>query len=95
MSDKIKKLSDAIRLGATFRPQCTERYFKGKGSCALGAAAEAVGISSPIGGKLYARFPELHCVELNGRALWSKITQLNDSGSTREQIADWLASIGY
>ncbi len=44
--DKITKLSQAIRLGSTFRPQCERHlYHHGKqASCALGAAAEAVGL---------------------------------------------------
>lgn len=43
MSDKIKTLSQAIRLGASFRPQCTHQYmdYHGK-SCAIGAALEVV-----------------------------------------------------
>ncbi len=44
MSDKVRKLSDAIRLGATFRPQCFDTFFKDGGSCAWGAAFESIGI---------------------------------------------------
>ena len=36
------KLSEAIRLGAMLRPQTKVGYFVNKGSCAIGAAAEAV-----------------------------------------------------
>lgn len=44
--DKVKTLPDAIRLGATFRPQCFNTLFNKKGnkitaSCALGAALAA------------------------------------------------------
>ncbi len=38
------KLSDAIRFGAMMRPQRTDgNWLRADGSCALGAAAEAVG----------------------------------------------------
>lgn len=41
--DKISKLSQAIKLGATFRPQCRNVMFDLEGrSCALGAAYEAL-----------------------------------------------------
>ena len=48
--DKITKLSQAIRLGATFRPQCYGHMFHDGSSCALGAAAEAVGAKPDDGG---------------------------------------------
>lgn len=38
------KLSEAIRLGAMLKPQCFGRYFYRDGSCALGAAADALGV---------------------------------------------------
>jgi hypothetical protein len=38
------KLSEAIRLGATMRPQTTDQWST-EGSCAISAAMEAVGIS--------------------------------------------------
>ena len=44
MSDKIKTLSQAIRLGATFRPQTYGNFCDVIGSCAFGAAFEAVGV---------------------------------------------------
>lgn len=44
MSDKIKTLSQAIRVGATFRPQCFHSFFDKGATCALGAAMEAVGL---------------------------------------------------
>lgn len=49
MADKITKLSQAIRLGATFRPQCHFDVFRRGGSCALGAAYEVVtGIGNEV-----------------------------------------------
>ena len=44
MGDKILKLSDALKLGATFRPQIKQRYFKDGGSCAMGAILETIGL---------------------------------------------------
>jgi hypothetical protein len=46
MADKIKKLSQAIRLGATFKPQyfgslCNDRH-NPQYTCALGAALDAI-----------------------------------------------------
>jgi len=49
MSDKIKKFSAAIRLGATFHPQafgslCSrDEHFQVSRTCALGAGMEALG----------------------------------------------------
>ena len=93
--DKIKKLSQAIRLGATFRPQCTGEFSDSVGTCALGAAMEAVGLEPKMCyyKELRRRFPVL------GNSYWSftlagKITRLNDNGQTREQIADWLEAQG-
>ncbi len=64
MADKIKKLSDAIKLGSTFRPQCKDTFFKDGASCAIGAAIEAVGIPPTFDRKLFAktineRWPEV------------------------------------
>lgn len=103
MADKIKKLSQAIRLGATFRPQCTNGAFEYKdgktvGSCALGAAYEAVfGIHYKLEphrditfAPLFERFPEVP------NHLVPEIARRNDwMGHTREQIADWLEAQGY
>lgn len=42
MADKIKKLSEAIRLGATFRPQCRYALFRDGMSCVQGQAYVAL-----------------------------------------------------
>lgn len=44
MGDKLRTLSDAILLGSTFRPQSFKDIYKHGRTCALGAAAEAIGI---------------------------------------------------
>jgi hypothetical protein len=101
MADKIKKLSDAIRLGATFRPQGFGFILSsdGKNTCALGAAADALGLLethlSYCGGLteegwniMKSRFPDAEC------KLFA-ITNMNDKqGMTRETIADWLEAQG-
>lgn len=44
------KLSDAILLGSTMRPQIHGRLSDGEGTCAMGAACDAVGILDAIMG---------------------------------------------
>jgi len=92
--DKISKLSQAIRLGATFRPQCRRSYFdKDGGSCAVGAAYEVVtGKSDPLDGTvgtvLNKRF------DLPDGVLSKVIFKNDHMGMTREQIADCLEEAG-
>lgn len=58
--DKITKLSDAIRLGATFREQCFGLFFEDQKSCAIGAALEALGLKENEYDALCERFPVMH-----------------------------------
>lgn len=106
MSDKIKTLSQAIRLGATFRPQSSGGFFTclgpsaedarkpAVGSCALGAAYEAItGHTYPadgtLGPLLMNRFHGIDEYKLH------EIIECNDTARmTREEIADWLESQG-
>lgn len=98
MGDKIKTLSQAIRLGSTFRPQGFHAAPEQKAnnvSCALLAAAEAltgelVGCSSEAMWTVGERF------DLIGRhLLFQEIFDRNDKHrQTREEIADWLQSQG-
>ena len=98
----ITKLSQAIREGAKISPQCRNGLYiddDGK-TCAIGAAFRAMGyLQSASGyyaanqqGNLFDRlvqtfgFPEV---------LHREITSRNDSGQSREEIADWLESKGY
>ncbi len=93
------KLSEAIRIGARMRPQCTGTFFSVGKSCAIGAAMDALGLK---------RFSEEYkdknvCWPYNDAAkrfgvslsMMEEIYGKNDSGQSREQIADWLESIGY
>lgn len=94
------KLSEAIRLGAMMRKQAIGAPYRDDGSCALAAAAEAVGDG------YYALFnqqpcplwpslvlPNLcpECGRTNFRAQFSLVTHLNDTHAwTRERIADFV-----
>lgn len=101
--DKIKTLSEAIALGATFRPQCTGYMFFNGATCALGAASEAIGVQLTfhIGlDALEKRFPYItskyvDCPECGDMLLIKlAIIDLNDNHFwTREQIASWLQDI--
>lgn len=64
------KLSDAILLGSTMRPQIHGRLSDGEGTCALGAAYNAVGILQALGetdmvakrkALIESRFPGILC----------------------------------
>lgn len=94
------KLSEAIRIGAKFRPQCTGDMFVGGGSCALGAAFEALTgrtdyYSSDVL-PITRYWPSLGREGGFPGELMNEITDRNDSGEyTREQIADWLEAQGY
>ena len=67
--DKIIKLSEAMRLGATYGPQCFGYYFYGKKSCALGSVLQAINRRDMKLGRyqfLRKRFPELRkYIDLN------------------------------
>jgi hypothetical protein len=87
------KLSEAIRLGAMMKPK-GERFLEHEGkTCALGAACDAVGISTSaqndVYGELKARWPML-----NDHKIVVAIWDWNDiSLLTREEIADWVETI--
>lgn len=93
----ILTLSEAMRIGARLRPQCVGRAFHDGASCAWGAAWEGSGGSydegkpySQIAFALVDRFKA-------GRAFGHEISiaSLNDSGRSREEIADMLEAMGY
>lgn len=92
----VIKLSDAIRVGARIRPQCQGALFRAGASCALGAAYEGKTGKRCFPNEYSAvmgEFPILGAHGLNdlGRAIFNR----NDSGKSREAIADWLESQGY
>jgi len=95
------KLSEAIRLGAMMKPHIRGRLYDGVGTCALGAALDAIA-ANPDDGAAYM----LSSFPLLGRAavhpitgdrwvsLYGAIADLNDChGWTRECIADWVEQI--
>lgn len=96
------KLSEAMRLGAMLRPQFKGGSTDGKGTCALAAAADALGIRyagiTPYD-YLEGLYPSLlreiqHPISRGYRPLEECIWTLNDSfGWSRERIADWVATI--
>ena len=96
--NRTLKLSDAIRIGAKLRPQCHGGFSRDGGTCALGAAAEALGfdfrdwgLRGPSMYEVLERLPALRSARLRG-----KISQWNDYEKlTREQIADRLEAMGY
>lgn len=100
------KLSEAIRLGSMLKPQAFGTVFDGKGTCAVGAAKDAVG-------KLHLSFyyvAHAHRWDAN-QYQWNQqcpvcrgitregvtcgmIPHLNDDHRwTREQIADWVEGV--
>ncbi len=96
------KLSEAIRLGAMLKPQYHDGSGDGKATCALAAAADALGIKYGIIApydaleKLYPQLLkyERHPISKEMEPLEQCIWGLNDSFRwTRERIADWVATI--
>lgn len=97
-------LSEAIRIGATKRPQCIGSLFStsNNGSCALGAAYEGIHpYNEDVSGDdieelLYSTFPYLCNDTIEGVIIVNHILHMNDTKEmTREAIADWLAERGY
>ena len=101
------KLSEAIRLGAMMQPKrngvCAILYMDNKGTCALGAAAQAMGLHIPTFAEgynpIWAMWPWLqtmstHPVTGERVEATTNIWMLNDTDDwTRERIADWVATI--
>jgi hypothetical protein len=93
---KLFPLSFWMRLGAKMKPQCFGAIAKDGGSCAIGAALDAVGISLTHDVSFFRFFPCLYDRITPKVNLIGEIAFRNDSERmTREQIADWLESIGY
>lgn len=92
-ANRKMKVSSAIRIGAMVRPQCRIKMFMNGRSCSLGAAWEGMGYGyDESAGQLFLS-------GISNRLgisseLAQKIANRNDSGSTREQVADWLEEQG-
>lgn len=101
MADKIKKLSDAIRIGASGTKQCFGKYSTAPGeTCAIGAAKLAV-LGDPHGsdGEFSERIPldsvVFHPFTRKWRNVGAVVVSLNDDHEwSREKIADWLEATG-
>ncbi len=98
------KLSEAIRLGATMKPQGFGMDAYGSHSCALTAACDAVGLETSNAGitelnRRYAWASSVRpmcpaCHEHNGHLVTGMCAHLNDDhGWTREQIAGWVETL--
>ena len=87
------KLSTAIRIGARKRPQARLAYFERGASCAFGAAWEGIGGSyhDPVWGLAGKLMKHFGIAQEVGQA----VVRMNDSGESREAIADWLEAQGY
>lgn len=94
-AQQITKLSQAIRIGAKLRPQCRDGFFTDShGTCALGAAYEAVsGNLPPVVGAMVVERLRAHGIQFPEP--FPNIICWNDSGMTREAIADKLEAMGY
>lgn len=98
----MMRFSEAIRLGATLRPQAYGRLFDRGRSCAIGAAYEAAGVSDshsvlPEGWfDFLIRQGGQQCVEC-GELLtdnYKAISHMNDFHFwTRERIADFVETL--
>lgn len=86
------KLSEAIRAGAKRGPQCRGVYYDGAATCAIGAAMYATG-HEPRGMSVHDMNAFFTAYVPEG--LQQEIFMRNDSGESRESIADWLESQGY
>lgn len=93
--------SEAIREGSKLRPQAFGDWFDGNGTCALGAAADAMlGVDHKDGIDLNEFWPYISTADATCPAcpscgvhahLAAVVMLLNDSHKwTREAIADWI-----
>lgn len=99
------RLSEAIKLGAMNGPQAFGALHRNGGSCALGAAGDAVGIQWDMNDidagvvALHVNFPTLlrrtTCPVSHGHnGVADIMVRLNDlHGWTRERIADWVETV--
>ena len=96
------KLSEAIRLGSMMKPQAFRAFYINGGSCALGAACDAIGINAlimsewPIAWRTFLDDFRLcpECGHETKPGQLHTISHLNDSHRwTRERIADYVETV--
>lgn len=97
------RLSEAIRLGAMIRPQTYFYWFHDGGSCAIGAALEAVGAA--VYSDCFFRTGAPKAWEWSRMTVACPACEQQDQAQehlrhlnnvhrwTRERIADWVATI--
>ena len=94
---------EAIRLGAALKPQAFGVVFNGIGTCAMGAAADAIGMLDkycidyvqlwPVTFMLHLQTCPV-CLRKGDTCQTGTIPHLNDTHKwTRTQIADWIEPI--
>ena len=93
---KVLKLSEAIRIGAKLRPPVRDRsdYFDDCGSCALGAAYQAMTGTVRSVDEHEEIYTYFEAIGITYETM-QKVCDLFYAGRTREQIADWLEGQGY
>jgi hypothetical protein len=88
---KLFPLSFWMRLGAKMKPQCFGVLHVNGGTCAIGAALDGIGALNRSTDRVFAQL-----FTYEGCKILDEIVKRNDyQRMTREQIADWLESIGY
>lgn len=93
------RLSEAIRLGAMLKPQAFGIYDDGVGTCALGAAAMAMGRFYPdivFSQEFQVLIDRKRCHECGyvAHTGGATVAHLNDHHRwTRERIADWIEGL--
>lgn len=101
---KTMLFSEAIRLGSTLKPKAKGAIFDGVGTCAYGAALDAVGllvegggfvaIKSLAWGWMYEKSCDCPACNLGEMEIAYVVTHLNDSHDwSRERIADFVAEL--
>lgn len=98
------RVAEAMRRGCVLRPKKVKKKFWGgnDGACALGAVIAGAGERVPASffGAIARLFPELNNIvadPLTGfpESVLLVINELNeDTGFSREEIADWLCQLG-
>ena len=94
------KLSEAIRLGAMWRPQAFGVLTDGVGTCAIGAATEAMGLPlddempNPREWDFVLKIRACPVCITHDPDRLNVVAHLNDDHRwTRERIADWVETI--
>lgn len=99
--DQLQQLAEAIRHGSALRPQVYGAYYRNGGSCALGAAAEALGVpygqAHLVEATLSQHYPDALTTTVtpaSADTVRDMIVWANDRARrSREEIADVLEAL--